>query len=137
MSTRSNPPDRNSISVGGNVTGNVVAGDQNTVGDVVLGNKVTADLRPELIELLATLRARLEAVQGAVPKYEAIIENIDDLSAEAAKPEREAEPTVARRLWQKIRQLLTGAAGTSAEVAKLTTDLTKIGEAVNTLFGPS
>ena len=122
--------EQNKISVGGNVTGNVVAGDQNTVGDVVLGDKLAAD-RADLVAQLAALRAELDAVRESIPKYDAVIENIEDLSAEAAKPEKEAEPAVARRLWQKIRSLLTGA----GELAKVTSDLTKIGDAVSTVFG--
>lgn len=137
MTTRPNPADRNTISIGGNVTGNVVAGANNTVGDVVLGDKVVGtqdDPRAELVALLASLRA---AIPASMPKYDAVVENIDDLSAEAAKPEQEAEPPVARRLWQKIRDLLTGAAGASGEVAKLTTDLATIGTAVGAVFGAS
>lgn len=135
MTTRPNPADRNSISIGGNVTGNVVAGTGNTVGDVVLGDKVVAtqgDPRADLVALLTALRA---AVPESMPKYDVVVENIDDLAAETAKPEQEAEPPVARRLWQKIRDLLAGASGTSAEVAKLTTDLTAIGAAVGAVFG--
>src|SRR5256885_17236838 len=110
--------DRNKISIGGDVTGNVVAGNQNTAGDVVLGAKLTTD-RADLVAQLAALRERLEALRDSIPKYDAVIENLDDLSAEAAKPEAEAEPPVARRLWQKLRSLLTGA----GELAKGTVDL--------------
>lgn len=137
MTTRPNPADRNTISIGGNVTGNVVAGAGNTVGDVVLGDKVVAGQDNPRDSLVALLTALREAVPESMPKYDAVIENIDDLAAEAAKPEQEAEPPVARRLWQKIRDLLTGAASTSGEVAKLTTDLTKIGAAVGAVFGAS
>lgn len=139
MTTRPNPADRNTISIGGNVTGNVVAGTGNTVGDVVLGDKVVAqqgDPRTDLVTLLTALRAALRAaIPASIPKYDAIVENIDDLAAETTKPETDAEPPVARRLWQKIRDLLTGAATTSGDVAKLTGDLGKIGAAVGAVFG--
>ncbi|WP_436491769.1 hypothetical protein [Actinokineospora sp. HUAS TT18] len=106
-------------------TGNFIYGDRNTAGDVTVntGGESTKDL-------IARLRALRTAVEANVPDADLVTIDIDNLIAEADKPE--PKPAVGRTLWSRVRD---GLAGTAATVTAVTTAVNDVNEAVAGVFG--
>ncbi|CRK59155.1 hypothetical protein [Alloactinosynnema sp. L-07] len=121
-------PDRG-INITGGATGNFIAGDNNTAGDVTV--TTTGESTKDLAALLRELRTVVEANADKVPEADLVVHDIDSLATEAAKPE--PKPAVARSVWGRIRDAL---AGTAATVTAVTTAVNDVNDAVAGVFGP-
>ncbi|MCG8920115.1 hypothetical protein L6E12_30525 [Actinokineospora sp. PR83] len=110
----------NSVVIGGNASGTVVAGNGNTIGaadPVALGR------------LVAGLRARVPDR----PENAGVGAALDELAEEVAQAE--PDPGGVRWLWGKCRRLLATAVGVSGGLAALGGDVEQIEAAIGSVFG--
>jgi hypothetical protein len=110
-------PDSHKISIGGSATGNTFIGNDNTVGDVVVGAAERTALRSEVRSTLDAVRAEVAAKDDATPGKEAALEQLADLDEVLAADEPDAG--VAKHLLTKLSKRLTGALAVSISLADL------------------
>ncbi|WP_157767774.1 MULTISPECIES: hypothetical protein [Actinosynnema] len=109
------------IEIGGNATGAVFQGDNNTIGDVHANSAPAPERVRDVRGLLAEARAEVESAPEGAPGREAALAALEDLDEELAEaePDRGAVVKQARRLSRRVTAGLVGAAAVAGLVERV------------------